>query len=103
MLSTSRFFGGKPIRRPWVAEIIGKHQSKKLDRVFLCSDKDYKNSNSTGSRGVYLNFILETNRLYEVHYYTSWKNSDDYFCAVTENGDIRKLTEDEVKEWLSAF
>ncbi len=60
---------------------------------------DYENANSKGSRGVYVNYILETDRLYQVAEPVSWKNSDHYFCIVDEDGDIIKLTKEYAQEW----
>jgi hypothetical protein len=102
-LSRSPLWGGPPIRRPWVARVVGKHASGKLNRVFLEGSKDNKHSNSKGSRGVNLCFILETNYLYEVRRHLSWRSSKQYFCAVTELGDVVELSEKEAMEWLSAL
>lgn len=88
---------------PWVAEITGKYPSGKLQRSFVRSNRDYSRANSNCSRGVYLWFVLESERLYEVHARISWKGSKNYFCAVTETGDIRNLTDEEAQEWLSAL
>lgn len=100
MYSLGRLAGWKSSRRPWVAEIVGKFPSGKLDREFIDGKNGYLHSNSKGSRGVNVVFILETNKLYQVHFYSSWKSCCEYFCAVTENGDIKKLTESEANEWL---
>ena len=103
MRGLGRLIGGAPSRSPWVAEIIGRFPSGKLERAFVASNKDYKNANSKGSRGVNLWFVLESDKLYEVHAYSSWKHSYNYFCAVTENGSIRNLTDQEATEWLNAL
>lgn len=103
MRGLGRLLGGAPSRSPWVAEIIGKHPSGKLERVFLNANKDYKNANSKGSRGINLWFVLESDKLYEVHAYSSWRHSYNYFCAATANGDIQTLTDKEATEWLSAL
>ena len=96
-------FIGRPSPGPWVAEITGKYPSGKLQRTFVRSNRDYSRANSKGSRGVYLWFILESDHLYEVHARTSWKSSHNYFCADTEAGDIRNLTDQESTEWLNAL
>jgi len=89
--------------KPWVAEITCSDEKFKLSRTFVNPNWDYKNANSKGSRGVMLWFILESDKLYEVYSRVSWKNSDRYFCAVNITGDIYRLNDDEVKEWLSAL
>lgn len=96
-------FIGRPSSGPWVAEVTGKYPSGKLQRTFVRSNRDYSRANSKGSRGVYLWFVIESEKLYEVHERVSWKNSRNYFCAVTENGDIKTLTDQEATEWLNAL
>lgn len=96
-------FIGRPSPGPWVAEVTGKYPSGKLQRTFVRSNRDYSRANSKGSRGVYLWFVLESDKLYEVHARCSWKRSENYFCAVTEAGDVRNLTDQEAAEWLSAL
>ena len=96
-------FIGRPAPGPWVAEITGRYPSGKLKRTFVRSKRDYSRANSKGSRGVWLWFVLESDKLCEVHARTSWKNSTDYFCAITVTGDIYTLSDDEVGEWLSVL
>jgi hypothetical protein len=102
-LLSSPLWGGPPIRKPWVAEVVGRYNSGKLKRDFLSGAYDYSDSNSSGSRGIKLCFILESNKLYEVHSYASWRSAVNYFCAVTEAGDIMRLNNNEVDEWLNAI
>jgi hypothetical protein len=52
--------------------------------------KDYRDSNSKGSRGVYLFFHLYPGRLYEVRYFTGWKSEERYFCRV-EGGRLVRM------------
>ncbi len=84
----------------WVAEIRGTHPKYKYDRAFLRCKKDYRNANSVGSRGVYAHYILEEDKIYEVSEPRSWKRIDRYFCSVTPQGDIERMTEEEVQAWL---
>lgn len=79
----------------WVAEITGLDHKYKYKRNFLPYKKDYSRSNSVGSRGVYAVYILETGKIYEIK-----DHKDRYYCTVTDNGNIVRLSEDEVKEWL---
>ncbi len=92
--------GSKPSRF-WVAEITGACPKYKFVRVFLKGKKDYSQSNSIGSRGVYVYYILEEDRIYEVSAPVSWKRTDRYFCTITR-GHMVRLTVEEVKslEWL---
>ena len=84
----------------WIAEIIGFHTKYKYDRVFLKGKKDYSRSNSKGSRGVYASYLLESGKLYDVKSKISWKRSERYYCRVEENGDIKRISEEELIECL---
>ena len=57
-----------------------------LGRVF--GRTDYSQSNSKGSRGVRMWYALETDKRYLVKSPTSWKSSEEYFCHVSQDGDI---------------
>jgi hypothetical protein len=83
----------------WVAEIIGRDPKYKYARCFLHGKVDYAHSNSKGTRGVYLNFILEDGHIYDVSSPQSWKKTDRYYCKVI-NGEIIQIKEEEVEEWL---
>lgn len=95
-----RRFTGVP-GRPWVAEIVGLNDQFGFERRFLRGKKDYRNANSVGSRGVYLCFVLELGRLYEVYGLSSWRSSFHYFCMPTVSGAV-KLSEESVRQCLSA-
>lgn len=79
----------------WVAEITGIDPKYKYARKFLRYNKDYSRSNSKGSRGVYAEYILESEKIYDVKEF-----KDRYFCTVSNTGDIIKINEQEVQEWL---
>lgn len=91
--------GKMPIRY-WVAQIIGRHAKYVWERQFLNGYKDYANSNSTGSRGIMVNYVLESGRVYEVKAPRSWRHTDRYFCRVTDDGDVLEIDESEVSLWL---
>ena len=96
-------FIGRPNPGPWIAEITGCSAQYGIERRFLPSSRDYSDANSKGSRGVYLWFVLKTDKLYQVHARVSWKNTRRYFVAVSEDGEIYELEDEEVDEWLSAL
>lgn len=87
-------FGGCP-PSGWVAEIVNFHEKFKYERKFLKFKKDYSRANSKGSRGVYAEYILEDDKIYDVK-----NNKQRYFCKV-EDWKIVKITEEEVIEWLN--
>jgi hypothetical protein len=57
--------------------------------------KDYSRSNSKGSRGVFAEYILESEKIYDVR-----DNKRRFFCKVTDEGDIVHIDESEVRELL---
>lgn len=90
------------MNRPWVAELRGLSLRYGYERQFLKAKADYKRANSKGSRGVQLWWTLESGRVYETRYRTSWKAWEHRFLAVTDEGDIKDLTEKEVRAWLES-
>lgn len=95
------YFVGFKYNGPWVAEITGRHPKFKLSRQFLSSKRDYSKSNGRGSRGVYLWYILESGKLYQVDEMVSRRNRERYFCTVTPEGEIKIVGNEEVEEWLN--
>lgn len=79
----------------WVAEITGADPKYKYARHFFKFKKDYRKSNSVGSRGIYAEYILESGKIYEVK-----EHKKRYFCTVNDDGDIIKMSESEVQEWI---
>jgi hypothetical protein len=49
---------------------------------------DYSQSNGKGSRGVRIWYTLESGVRYKVKAPQSWKSTDEYYCHVSENGEI---------------
>lgn len=95
--SLARAFTADIPRRSWCAEIIGRDTRYGYQRVFLRCKKDYRESNSKGSRGIYKLYILESgDHIYEVSCPVSWRNTDRYFCRVSDDGDIVRLTESDI-------
>ena len=88
-------------KSPWVARIVGTDSRFGLAREFLPSRKDYSLANSVGSRGVYRHYVLSPGP-YEVYAWVSWHRRDRYFLLVEEDGSKRRVTREEVDEWLSA-
>ena len=93
-------FGEKPKPSYWVAQITGVHEKYKYERKFLKGKKDYTHSNSKGSRGVYVYYLLESGNVYEVKQPVSWKNTLRYFCIVTEEGEIETVDKEYVDKWI---
>jgi len=97
-LLTRIFLGGIP-PSAWVAEIAGKSDRYGYERQFLKCKKDYSKSNSTGTRGVYVFYILQSGHCYEVKCRISWKRGDRYFCRI-EGTELIRMSKEEVDQWL---
>jgi hypothetical protein len=69
-------------------------------RERLVARRDYSQSNNTGSRGIYLWYILESENVYEVQARTSQHQAERYFCRVTDDGDIVRISKEEADEWI---
>jgi len=96
-LGVSYFYesiGPIPKRSSWVAEIQGPDPQYGLSRKFLRGKIDYSKSNSKGSRGIFIEFVLSPGKIYQVKSQISWKNTDEFFCTVGETGDIIRLDEE---------
>lgn len=80
----------------WVARITGFDPKWKYAREWVRYKKDYRKSNSKGSRGVYKWYILESGNIYEI----KEDSRHRYFCIVNDNGEIEYVEEEYVKEWI---
>jgi len=91
--SSTRMFGPLfeiPLRCH-VEEIIGYDKKNNLKKIPVNGKVDYLRSNTRSSRGVYINFIINSGRVYEVAEPVSWKRTDVYFITVNENGEILRF------------
>lgn len=94
------FLRGTDVKCPyWVAQIIGFTEDN-YERVFLRPKKDYRKANSIGSRGVYLYYILDSGKIYEVSEKLSWNRHNRFFCTVDCYGCIIKISAEEVAQWI---
>lgn len=84
-----------PGRRPWVARVTGLDDRHGLAREFERGLRDYREANGTGSRGVWLTFVLRPGVLYEVQELVSWQNERRYFCRVVA-GKVVEMTREEL-------
>lgn len=82
---------GIPPLSSWVAEVTGPDEKYGLARTFLRGKMDYSKSNSVGSRGVFVEYILSPGKVYEVKSQETWCRASRYFCTVGEEGDIIQL------------
>lgn len=87
-------------RQPWVARIRGLCPRHGYDREFLTPRRDYSESNASGSRGIYLYFLLPEG-IYEVHELLNWTKTRRYFVR-SEAGEVAEISADEVPHQLAA-
>lgn len=83
-------------RKPWVRVI----ESVRLPKVygdFLPLEIDFTDANSSGSRGVYLNAILEYGKAYQIKEYSSWKSSSIWFAGLSESGEVINLAQKQIE------
>lgn len=92
---------GAPRSNYWVAEIADFDPKHIFMRRFLPAKKDYKKSNQAGSRGTYLYYLLEQNKIYEVSQPISWTRYKRYFCVVNNNGEIVEVNKEYVNKWIN--
>lgn len=91
---------GKRRASYYVAEICGFHNIYKYERKFLKGKRDYTLSNSKGTRGIYVYYVLDSNIIYEVRYKTSWKSQQQYFIKTDNIGNYEKIDEQGVISWI---
>lgn len=84
--------------RPWVARLTGLCPRYGFVREFLPAQKDYREANSVGSRGVFLYYWLDPG-VYEVNERRSWRAWDRYFIRV-EEGRWTRITRQETARTL---
>lgn len=100
MLGMNREFNR--MNRPWVAELVALSERYGYARAFVRHKADYRQANSRGTRGIWFWWTLESGRVYEAKYRVTrsggWVHR---FVTVTDDGDIKDLTEEEVKACLS--
>lgn len=85
----------------WVAELIDFDVKYKFKRKFLPAKKDYCRANRTASEGVRSEYILESHHIYDVKRSVTKYRDERYFCTVNNEGEIKKLSEQEVIDWLN--
>lgn len=81
---------------PWVAQITGLNRNGYFVREFQKGEVDYSQSNSIGSRGAHRYYHLKSGCIYEVAKRCTWNRTVQYFCRVTEEGEIVEVTRKQV-------
>jgi hypothetical protein len=81
--------------RPWAAKLVGLDNCGDFRREFVHGNRDYSRANGVGSRGIWEYFSLEPG-VYEVYERLSWRRTDRYFLRVDEEGNLTRISRDEV-------
>lgn len=93
-------FHRSPRPHPWVAQITGFHQKYKFNRVFMDGVYDYSFARKSGGRGIYIYYALPPG-VYDVYYPISWKHEDRYYALVDDDGNITRISKEDVEQWLN--
>lgn len=83
---------------PWVARLVGLTE-RGFAREFVRGRRDYTEATGTGSRGIWVHYLLDDG-LYEVNEPVAFGKARRYFLLV-QGGAARELTMREAKGCLS--
>lgn len=83
-------------RKPWVKKIEAVNFPK-VYGDFLRLEIDFTEANSQGSRGVYLNAILEYGYAYQIKQPNGWRKSKIWYAGLSESGEVTELTKDQIE------
>lgn len=89
-----------PERRPWVARLLGPSPRHTYERVFVDSQRDWREADKKG-RGVKHCFTLEYGHLYEVCRWRKRDKSERYFVRVDPTGDLVGVRHEDVDRILT--
>lgn len=95
-------FRFKSHKRYWVAEITGVDTEGQFIKRMVPHKRSYREATASGNRGIYAYYTLEDGRVYEVSAPITWQREDRYFCRVTPDGCIVRISRKEVEGWLNA-
>jgi hypothetical protein len=88
--------------RPWVAELLGLDDRHGYRRRFLKAKVDYSEANGAGTRGVWYYWLLESGKVYEARFRTSWSmNMHTRFVLVDDAGEIVDIPPTEIDDLLT--
>lgn len=93
----SAYWPSRP--RPWVARLNGVDPHWGFQREFVKGVYDYSYSSKGTGKNTYIYYHLAPG-LYELYYPISWKHDERYFARVSDDGEIERITKDEVIECL---
>ena len=90
-------YKGIQSRKPWVARVFISHG--RMQRDFLKGQKDYSQSNASGSRGIFLRFVLYPGEIYEIFSNISYARTERFFARISGRS-IERINEHEVSACL---
>jgi hypothetical protein len=80
---------------PWCAKIIRYRVDGRFDREFIDGQRDWRDSNSTGSRGIFVYYALRPG-LYEINSPETWRRVDRYFARVVDDSTLERISKEEL-------
>lgn len=86
---------GNRSRIPWCARIVRYRVDGRFDREFIEGQRDYRDSNSTGSRGIFVYYALRPG-LYEINSPETWSRTDRYFAKVIDDITLERIGREEL-------
>ena len=84
---------GSDKSQSWLAKL-----DENGNRDYISGLADYSKANSTGSRGIFMVYLLETGA-YEINERISFRKVKHYF-SIVENGVLREVTKGDALKWL---
>lgn len=91
-------FGNKQ-HVPWCALITGVKPNGNLEREFVNGQRDYRDANSTGSRGIFIYYALKPG-LYEINSPETWRRISRYFAKVIDDSTLIEISREELMQCL---
>jgi hypothetical protein len=86
--------------RPWLQELVGLDEVGGFRSVAVRERRDYRESNSAGTRGTWWWWTLDAGHIYETSYRSTWTQWHHRYITVTADGQVQDMTEEEVRACL---
>ena len=87
-------FGNKTLT-PWVSLLTGLTPKGFFTREFVEGQRDYSQTNSVGSRGIFIYYALRPG-LYEINDRVTWKRADRYLCRIEDDQTLIRMSREEM-------
>lgn len=89
---------------PWAARLHGVADDGGFVREFLRPHVDYRDANSTGTRGIWYRWVLSPGPVYEVASRSRFgRPLERTYHQVTADGEVASIAWEEALAWASAL